>query len=160
MIPADSPFGALMKVWPMTLLVGCCVLLFAALVWAISRWNTPTSEIHLPSAQDRERVLRRLHLYYEQWRSQSLQGAIQMDLGLVERPAAIYNAASLALRLPKQPEQKLPAHTSIVDVYERYAQQELLILGEPGAGKSTLLLELATQLVKQAEQNTMQPLPV
>ena len=60
---------------------------------------------------------------------------------------------------PDQPEQLLPAHTSIVDAYNQ-AQEELLILGEPGAGKSTLLLELADHLVEQAEHNTTRPLPI
>jgi predicted NACHT family NTPase len=67
--------------------------------------------------------------------------------------------ASLSLRLPDQPEQLLPPHTSIVQAYE-LAQQELLILGEPGAGKSTQLLELAYHLVEQAEHDATHPLPV
>ena len=104
-------------------------------------------------------MLRRLRLRYEQILAQSLQGAVQLELGLASRPAAVQNAVSLSLRLPDQPEQLLPSHTSIVQAYD-LAQQELLILGEPGAGKSTLLLELAHHLVEQAEQKTQQPLPV
>ncbi len=91
--------------------------------------------------------------------AQSLQGAVQVELGLASRPAAVQNAASLSFRLPDQPEQPLPAHTSISEAYE-LAQQEMLILGEPGAGKSTLLLELALHLVVLAEQDTTQTLPV
>jgi energy-coupling factor transporter ATP-binding protein EcfA2 len=90
---------------------------------------------------------------------QSLQGAVQVELGLASRSAAVQNAASLSFRLPDQPEQPLPPHTSIREAYE-LAQQELLILGEPGAGKSTLLLELAHHLIERAEQETTQPLPV
>jgi predicted NACHT family NTPase len=104
-------------------------------------------------------MLRRLRVRYEQMLSQSFQGAVQMELRLAERPTAIHNAASLALRLPEQAEQVLLPHTSIVDAYGQ-AQQELLILGEPGVGKSTLLLELARSLVRQAEQDAEQPLPV
>jgi DNA polymerase III delta prime subunit len=104
-------------------------------------------------------MLRRLRLRYEQMLSQSLQGAVQVELGLASRPAAVQNAASLSLHLPHQPEQPLPPHTSIREAYE-LAQQELLILGEPGTGKSTLLLELAHHLVEKAEQDAEQPLPV
>ena len=111
------------------------------------------------SVRDRERVLRRLHVRYEQLLAQSLQGAVEIELGLTSRPAAIQNAVSLSLRLPEQPEQALPAHASIVDAYN-LAQQELLILGEPGAGKSMVLLKLAQHLVDLAEQDMAQPLPV
>ena len=111
------------------------------------------------SEQDRIHMLRRLCLRYEQMFAQSLQGVIQVEMGLISRPAAVQNAVSLSLRLPDQPEQSLPLNTSIIEAYE-LAQQELLILGEPGAGKSTLLLELAHYLVQQAEQNVAQPLPI
>jgi NACHT domain-containing protein len=110
------------------------------------------------SKQDRDHILKRLRRYYEQILSQSLQGAVQVELGLAERPAAVQNALSLSLHLPNQSEQLLP-HTSIIQAYE-LAQCELLILGEPGAGKSTLLLELAHHLVVLAEQDATQSLPV
>src|SRR6266571_4063512 len=108
---------------------------------------------------DRIHMLRRLRLRYEQMLAQSLQGAVQVELGLVERPAAVQHTASLSLRLPKQLEHLLPAPACIREVYE-WAQQELLILGEPGSGKSTLLLELAHHLVQRAEEDAVQPLPI
>ncbi len=111
------------------------------------------------SEHDRAHMLRRLRLSYEQLLRQSLQGAVQLELGLAERPAAVQNTISLSLRLPDQPEQPLPPHISIVQAYE-LAHHELLILGEPGAGKSTLLLELAHYLVEQAEQDASHFLPV
>jgi NACHT domain len=158
--PADTPLSVLIKNWPISLLVGCCLFLLAIIFWAVSRWNVPSSTISAAiTPQDRERMLRRLRVRYEQSLAQSLQGAVQIELGLASRPAAIQNALSLSLRLPEQPEHVLPAHTSIVDVYNQ-AQQELLILGKPGAGKSTLLLKLAHHLVEQAGQNAEQPLPI
>ena len=60
------------------------------------------------STRDRERMLERLHVRYEQMLAQSLQGAVQIELGLAYRPAAIQNAVSLSLRLPEKPEQILP----------------------------------------------------
>jgi DNA polymerase III delta prime subunit len=159
-LPADAPLRLLMTYWPISLTVGCCLLLLATLCWAISRWNVPSGTVPVAiDTQDRERMIRRLRLRYEQMLSQSLQGVVQLELGLASRPVAIHNEALLSLRLPEQAEQALPPHTSIVDAYEQ-AQQELLVLGEPGAGKSTLLLELAHRLVEQAEQETKQPLPV
>lgn len=158
-IPADSPAGVLLAQWPLTLLVSLCLFLLALMIWLLSRWQIPETRNAQFSVQDRERMLRRLHLRYEQMLAQSLQGVVQLELGLVSRPTAVHNAASLSQRLPDQPEQPLPPHTSIAQAYE-LAQQELLILGEPGAGKSTLLLELAHHLVEQAEVDTTQPLSI
>ena len=104
-------------------------------------------------------MLRRLRVRYEQILAQSLQGVVQLELSLAERPTAVQNMVGIVLRLPDQTEQPLPLHTSIVHAYE-LAQQELLILGEPGAGKSTLLVELAQHLAEQAEQHTDLPLPM
>jgi NACHT domain len=132
--------------------------LLTLLSWLGSREKQATRARPL-SEQDRIHMLRRLRLRYEQLLRQSLQGAVQLELGLASRPSAVQNAASLALRLPDQPEQPLPPHTTIVKVYE-LAQQELLILGAPGAGKSMLLLELAHSLVEQAEQDASHLLPV
>jgi len=134
------------------------LLTLTLLSWLGSRDKQATLVRPL-SEQDRSYMLRRLRLRYEQVLAQSLQGAVQMKLGLAERPASVQNAVSLSLRLPDQPEQPFPPYTSIAQVYE-LAQQELLILGEPGAGKSTMLAELADHLVEQAEQNATQPLPI
>jgi hypothetical protein len=134
------------------------LVVLTLLSWLGSREKLPV-HLHPLSQQNRDHMLRRLRLRYEQMLAQSLQGVVQLELGLAERPAAVQNAASLALHLPDQSEQLLPPQTSIVQAYE-LAQQELLILGEPGAGKSTQLLELAQHLVEQAEQDVAQPLPV
>jgi len=159
-LPDNAPFSFLMKHWPITFSIGGCLFLLAALFWAISRWSVPASSLSVAiTPQGRKHFLRRLRLRYEQMLAQSLQGVVQIELGLAERPAAIHNEALLMLNLPEQAEQVLPPRTSIVDAYN-LAQQELLILGEPGAGKSTLLLELARYLVEQAEQDTEQPLPI
>ena len=134
------------------------LVLLTLLSWIGSRRDDTTSSRPL-SEQNRSHMLQRLRLRYEQMLAGSLQGAVQVELGLGERPMAVQNAASLSLRLPDQPEQLLPSQTSIVDAYKR-AQEELLILGEPGAGKSTLLLKLAHYLMEQAEQNSTRPLPI
>lgn len=55
----------------------------------------------------------------------------------------------------------LAPETSIISVFNHEdIYQRLLILGEPGAGKTTYLLELAWDLVQQAEQNAAAPVPV
>src|SRR6266566_2537829 len=165
---SDKPLRSLPNLWPIleaivhhpvwTLLTFLGLLLLTGLFWFGSRERATTTRGTL-SEHDRIYMLQRLRLRYEQMLAQSLQGAVQVELGLASRSAAVQNAASLSFRLPDQPEQPLPPHTSIREAYE-LAQQELLILGEPGAGKSTLLLELAHHLIERAEQDTTQPLPV
>jgi hypothetical protein len=91
------------------------------------------------SEQSRIHVLGRLRRLYKQMLAQSLQEVVQVELGLASRLAAVQNAATLSLRLPDQPEHRLPPHTMIREAYE-LAQRELLILGKPGGGKSTLLI--------------------
>jgi hypothetical protein len=148
--------------WAFSLFLGMISIALLFVTWLGSRKSESASsaptQIQL-SARDRERMIKRLRVRYEQLLAQSLQGAVEIELGLTSRPAAIQNAMSLSLRLPEQPEQALPAHTSILDAYH-LAQQELLILGEPGAGKSMGLLKLAQHLVEQAEQDRAQLLPV
>jgi NACHT domain len=165
---SDKPLQSLPNLWPIlqaivhhpvwTLLTFLGLLLLTGLFWFGSRERATTTQGTL-SEHDRSYLLRRLRLRYKQMLAQSLQGAVQVELGFASRPAAIQNAASLSLRLPEQWEQTLPPYTSILDVYEQ-AQQELLILGEPGAGKSTLLLELAHHLVERAEQQPEYSPPV
>ena len=165
---SDKPLRSLPNLWPIlegivyhpiwTILIFLGLLLLTGLFWFGSHERNATTQRAL-SEHDRVHMLQRLRLRYEQMLSQSLQGAVQVELGLVSRPAAVRNAVSLSLRLPNQSEQPLPSHTSIIEAYE-LAQQELLILGEPGTGKSTLLLELAHHLVDKAKQDAEQPLPV
>ena len=145
--------------WLLAALLATMSIALLLLTWLGSRW--PTSSVHVQiqiSPRDREHMIGRLRVRYEQVRAQSLQGAVQIELGLVSRPTAVLNAVNLSLRLPEQPEHILPPHITIVDAYNQ-AQQELLVLGEPGAGKSTLLVELAHLLLHQAEQDETQPLP-
>ncbi len=165
---SDKPLQSLPNLWPIleaivhhpvwTLLTFLGLFVLTGLFWFGSREGVTTTQGTI-SEHDRIHMLRRLRLRYEQMLAQSLQGVVQVELDLASRSAAVQNAASLSFRLPDQPEQPLPPHTSIREAYE-LAQQELLILGEPGAGKSTLLLELAHHLIERAEQDTIQPLPV
>jgi GTPase SAR1 family protein len=149
----------LLLAFPIQVVFSLVVLIMLTLLSWIGGREREATEPRTLSEQDRVHMLGRLRLRYEQKLAQSLQGAVQVELGLATRPTAVQNAASLSLRLPDEPEQPLPSHTSIMEAYG-LAQQELLILGEPGAGKSTLLLELAHYLVQQAEQDAMQPLPI
>jgi hypothetical protein len=158
-IPADSPLGLLLANWPLMLPVGGCFILVALVTWRVSRWKSHRSVRLSLTQRDRVRVLRRLRLSYRDILSHSLQGVAWIDLGLAEKPDAVWSATMLLLRLSSRSEIPLPPGTSILDAYDQ-VEHELLILGGPGTGKSTLLLNLALQLLVRAEQQEDHPLPV
>ncbi len=89
----------------------------------------------------------------------SLYNSVFIELGLQVKQEAITYPWELYLKVPQQQEQPLETDTKIIDVYHQMGQS-LLILGEPGAGKTTMLLTLARDLIKQAEQNPLLPIPV
>lgn len=63
------------------------------------------------------------------------------------------------LHRPDRPDELLRPGTPIVEVTGRLGQH-LLVLGGPGAGKTTLLLEYAADLLQQADQDAVAPIPV
>jgi serine/threonine protein kinase/energy-coupling factor transporter ATP-binding protein EcfA2 len=89
----------------------------------------------------------------------SLHGAALLALGLAIQPDGIMNQWDLALQRPDTAPHLLPTGTRILQVYNN-AGGELLILGAPGSGKTTLLLELARDLLHEAEQDERCPVPV
>lgn len=90
---------------------------------------------------------------------QSLEGAPPLTLRLREQPDLVPNPWRLTIQESDRNERELPLGTHITQVYD-YAGRELLLLGEPGSGKTTLLLELARDLLKRAQNDDSQPIPV
>jgi len=109
--------------------------------------------------QDRTRFLVRLRTRYRDLLTQSLHRAGRLTLQLAGYPDEVVSPVQLLSASEKPPVSPWSAGTSLLTFYEE-AGQELLVLGEPGAGESTLLLELALDLVKQAEHDDNQLLPV
>jgi hypothetical protein len=124
------------------------------------------STVHLASRlsslarQHRQRLLKRVRqIWIEGVLERSLQQAGLIDLNLQEYPDALANPWHLEVQETKLPSRSLPTGTSIEKVYAD-ADGELLIVGEPGTGKTTLLLTLARTLLKRAEQEERQCIPV
>jgi hypothetical protein len=88
----------------------------------------------------------------------SLRNAAQLALGLKQRPEAL-ELGSRRLQISGLPPETLPADTSIGEAFDK-AGGGLLILGAPGAGKTTSLLQLANELIKRAEKDPDQAIPI
>lgn len=91
----------------------------------------------------------------------SLHGVVLIELGLENRFDALDRPWGMLWETPEQARQPIPKNLRIIDLFQQMgAGCSLLILGEPGAGKTITLLELARDLIAQAEQDINQPIPV
>ncbi len=91
----------------------------------------------------------------------SLHGVVLIELGLENRFDALDRPWGMLWETSEQARRPLPKNIRIFDLFQQMgAGCSLLILGEPGAGKTITLLELARDLIAQAEQDINQPIPV
>ena len=89
----------------------------------------------------------------------SLHEAVRLELGMEKKPDALAHPWQLHKRQPNQPDMTIPQGTPIQQIY-REGGEALLILGAPGSGKTFTLLELAQDLLAEAEADTTMPVPV
>lgn len=89
----------------------------------------------------------------------SVHSAFLIELGRELRTDAIDHPWASVLEVPDAESRPLPKNVSDLAVFEE-AGRALLILGAPGAGKTTTLLEIARELIAQAETDPSQPIPV
>ena len=82
-----------------------------------------------------------------------------LELALSYRPEALSRSWSMAMKLPGQEHEPVPAERTIVEVFNDYGRS-LLILGAPGSGKTITLLQLAQELIQEARDRPARPIPV
>jgi nucleoside phosphorylase/DNA polymerase III delta prime subunit len=110
--------------------------------------------------QNRQQLLKRVDITWIKGLLENLlPWATWIDLHLRKQPDALENPWSLQVQELNPLPHPLPMGTSIVEIYDD-ADGELLILGEPGSGKTTLLLQLLRTLLKRAETDEQQCIPV
>ena len=82
----------------------------------------------------------------------SLHNIALIDLGKETQAEAVAHAWEQILELPDQSRQTLPPDKRISQIFDEM-NRALLILGAPGSGKTITLLQLARDLIAQAEQD-------
>ncbi len=126
----DTPLSKLniihlLLAFPIQVVCSLGVLILLTLLSWIGSHEPDATIPRALSEQERVHMLRRLRLRYEQMLAQSLQGAIQVEMGLVSRPTAVQNAMSLSLRLPDQLEL---AHYLVQQAEQNVAQPLPILL--------------------------------
>lgn len=108
-------------------------------------------------ARDRAVMLRRVRRdWIDGILRPSLDNAPPLTTSQQKRPDL---CGSTEIRHPRH-RQPVPDGKPITTVFDEDAGGELLITGEPGSGKTTVLLELADALLRRAEHDASQPIPV
>jgi len=86
-------------------------------------------------------------------------GDAWLELPAIPYPKAVDPETKRELHSPDFDAFSLGLDAKIVNVFHQMGR-ELLILGAPGSGKTMSLLELARDLIVQAQMDDMQPIPV
>ena len=115
------------------------------------------------SAQDRRNRSWMLQKVCDFWirgvLEKSVYNEVLIELELETNPDAVFHPWDMLIRQPEPEAHSILADTKIADVFAQMGG-ELLILGAPGSGKTTLLLELARDLIAQAQQDENLSIPV
>lgn len=89
----------------------------------------------------------------------SLKNQRLLEIGKDTKPEAVENPWEAVLQLPHKASSLVPLGKGIFDVFAD-VEYSLLILGQPGSGKTTTLLTLVRELIKRAQEDDTEPIPV
>jgi len=147
----------LLTVAVMTLVASVAVSFLVALRQRV--WSQRDTADERRRVRDRQVMLARVrYRWITGVLDQSLANEARIRLGLERRPDTMLSSG-MTVRGSHSKTGPLSAGTSINTVFD-WLGGGLLILGAPGSGKTTALLELARALIKVAEADERQPMPV
>jgi hypothetical protein len=120
------------------------------------------SPLKSKDAKSRGRLLSAVKINVDRWLAASLPTEnIRIELLKEMQPKLVCRPSDDKFRTLSKPSYLLAKNTNIIDVFQQeVVSGRLLILGEPGSGKTVSLLELANHLVRSAENDLAQPIPV
>jgi DNA polymerase III delta prime subunit len=111
-------------------------------------------------AENRRTMIQRVRSFWiEGVLEKDLYQIARIELQLEARPGAVRQPWDIIVQRPDRQPYSLAPGTQIREVFDE-AGRALLILGDPGSGKTTTLLELAKELLDQADQDPSHPVPV
>ena len=91
---------------------------------------------------------------------QSLHHALLINLHKENQPDLVKRSWDVEVKVGNT-QKKKAVKSNIIQIFDRGSiAGKLLILGVPGAGKTTTQLELAQELIKRAENDASEPMPV
>jgi DNA polymerase III delta prime subunit len=91
---------------------------------------------------------------------QSLHHAVLINLHKENQPDLVKRSWDVEVKVGKT-QSRESVNSNIIQIFDREGiAGKLLILGLPGAGKTTTQLELAQELIKRAENDANEPMPV
>ncbi|MDF0555610.1 CHAT domain-containing protein [Kamptonema sp. UHCC 0994] len=91
---------------------------------------------------------------------QSLHHAVLINLHKENQPDLVKRSWDVEVKVGKT-QSRESVNSNIIKIFDRESiAGKLLILGLPGAGKTTTQLELAQELIKRAENDANEPMPV
>ncbi len=121
-------------------------------------WNTKRSPQKLGNRND---LLEKVKNEVENRWKQSLYNQVVIQLPKEQQPKQVQRPWDVEVKLSHLPNQVLAPGKELIDVLKQgNIAGKLLIIGDPGSGKTTTLLELAKQLITQAENDTDEPIPI
>lgn len=150
-----------------------CLQLSEAIKDDVAKWQaqkirervTPRITVNLTLAEKKERdeLLILLQKVKEFWvegvLKQSIHGQVLIDLGKEAWTEKTENPWEQILELPDQTSRTLRPREPMGQLFDEIGRS-LLILGAPGSGKTITLLVLAGELIRRAEDDSAQPIPV
>lgn len=109
--------------------------------------------------RNRQAMLRKVRAErIDAWMAHLPNDKPSIALTLQERPDLVTSPLHSQVQELARSPRPLPSDTSLTSLFEE--QGGVLLLGAAGAGKTTLLVELARDLLDQAEYDECQPIPV
>jgi DNA polymerase III delta prime subunit len=112
-------------------------------------------------SENRNRLLAKVKNEVESRWVQSLHNHVVIQQPKELQPKQVEKPWDVEVKLNPLPNQVLSPETKLLDVFQQSnIDSKLLIIGDPGNGKTITLLELAKQLITQAEDDTNRAIPV
>lgn len=138
--------------------LGTLISIVAGLVWLTLKKDFQKVNSKIEYTEElRDKIIRSLLLRYKERHRQKLDDRIELNLELKYTKAGT-DATYVEKFFASEAKSEEDLKEKLVEVLNK--NNYLLIIGEPGAGKTTILLELAVELLENADSDKKLPIPI